>query len=1425
MLDFVRIKTTRKETKNGIDIMIAPKFKVNLNTKDLMIKGGDFYAVWDEEAGLWSKSEQTVIDIVDEEIKKVARGIPQPENVTVMPLYMSESDSGSIDKWHKFVQKQMRDCFHPLDEKVIFANTDVKKEDYASKRLSYDLKEGSIEAYEELVGSLYPASEKEKIEWAIGSIVKGDSKHIQKFVVLYGDKGTGKGTVLDIVEDLFGGREGYTASFTAKDLGSANNAFALESFKDNPLVAIQQDGNLSRIEDNTKLNSVVSHEYMEVNAKYTKIYRQKFNAFLFMGTNNPVKITDAKSGILRRLIDVYPSGNRIPYRKYHRLKSQVRFELGAIAWHCLKIYEKLGEDYYEDYVPLRMMSATNDFYDFVEHNYEFFEQEDMVPLTTAWKMYGEYCDFANSFKMPYRLFRNELQNYFREFEERMRVDGKQLRSVYVGFIKEKFENPHGKEAAPDDEKSWLTFDQKESILDILLSECPAQYDGKNGGPERRWSDCVTHLKDLDTSRVHWIKLSDTPYFNLVCIDFDLKDENGEKSLALNLAAAEKWPKTYGELSNSGKAVHLYYIYDGDISGLMAIFDDNIEIKTFKGGATLRRRVSLCNSLEVAKIGNLPKKGEVKRVTNWDGIKNEGVLRAMIGKALRKGYHADTTSNVDYIKKMLDDAYEEGFGYDVSDMQQAITVFALNSTHQSDHCLDTVGEMKFRSKDSSPPGKDEPVDDRLVFFDIEIYRPDEATNNPGLFLIEWKYHGSPDVVTMVNPKPWEIEELFKYKLAGFNCKNYDNPMLYAASLGYSNQQLYNLSQEMIVEHKKRFYEAKNISEIDVYEMCTDKMSLKKWEYKLGEPHKEMDIPWDQPAPLDRWDDIIEYCKNDVFATEAVFDARQEDYEARCIQVDIVKILYGGEVEACINDSTNDLSKKIIFGNNKEPQGEFNYRDMSKPVGSDRYEEYVEKFGEDYNFRVFDANGLPLYRDYVPGEVLPEGFSILPFFKGYECVEVSPGKYLSTYLGEKIGEGGRVYSVPGYYEWVWDGDIASQHPHSIIAEVLFGKRYTKIFKELVDARVAVKHGDFETAGKLLGGALKPYLSKEKAKGLSQALKIVINSIYGLTKTSYINQFRDIRNYDNIVAKRGALFMTLLKQEVEKRGGFVCHIKTDSIKIRNCSEEMKDFVVRFGKEFGYDFETEDVFTKFVLCNDAAYVGLSESGEWVTKADQFKKEKQPYLYKTLFSHEPYELRDYCEVNSTSDGTLYLDMNEDLGEPVDDKYDKANTKLKKLRIKKAQKIREAYPSLAEDKVDEMVEQDGDVMELIDICSQLKEEIPKHHKYEFVGRVGMFTPIKEGKGGGKLLRYKDGKYAAVGGTKDNRWLESYHVKEYGLFNDIDRSYYHERVTKAKEAINEMVDVEWFLSDGIPEKTVDLFVPDPTDFERWINPPEVELPWN
>ena len=164
------------------------------------------------------------------------------------------------------------------------------------------------------MGTLYSVEERAKIEWIIGAIVSGESKKIQKFGVFYGPPGSGKGTVMDIMHKLF---NGYTTTFEAKQLGSANAQFALEVFKNYPLLAIQGDGNLSRIQDNARLNSIVSHEPMTIDAKFKSPVTDIIHTFLVMGTNSPVQITDAKSGLIRRLIDIHPTGVKIPINHYH----------------------------------------------------------------------------------------------------------------------------------------------------------------------------------------------------------------------------------------------------------------------------------------------------------------------------------------------------------------------------------------------------------------------------------------------------------------------------------------------------------------------------------------------------------------------------------------------------------------------------------------------------------------------------------------------------------------------------------------------------------------------------------------------------------------------------------------------------------------------------------------------------------------------------------------------------------------------------------------------------------------------------------------------------------------------------------------------------------------------------------------------------
>lgn len=1334
MIDFLMIST--RSTKRGV-IEIYPKFIIK-KSSDLMIRGGDFYAIWLEDRGLWSTDEQDALQLIDRELDRYAEENRKNFDSSVKVLHMWDSESGMIDSWHKYCQKQMRDSFHMLDEKLIFSNTPTNKKDYASKKLKYPLEEGTINAYDKLMSTLYSETEREKIEWAIGSIVCGDSKKLQKFMVLYGAAGTGKSTVLNIIQQLF---DGYYSVFDAKALGSSSNSFALEAFKSNPLVAIQHDGDLSRIEDNTRLNSLVSHELMTVNEKFKSTYANRFKCFLFMGTNKPVKITDAKSGLIRRLIDVSPSGDKLSPKEYKTVMKQIEFELGAIAYHCQNVY-LANPGMYDDYIPVAMLGASNDFYNFIIDSYHVFKKEDGTTLKASWEMYKTYCDEAKvPFPFSQRIFKEELKNYFRDYKERFNLDdGTRVRSYYIGFRTEKFEEQTISEKEEPEQK-LIEFKAQPSVFDKECADCPAQYATSSEIPTSKWEKVKTKLSSIDTSKLHYVKVPE----NHIVIDFDIPDKDGNKSFELNLKEASKWPPTYAELSKSGQGIHLHYIYAEDPAKLSRIYDDHIEVKVFNGKSSLRRKLTKCNNLPIATINSgLPLKGE-KQVINFEGVKSEKGLRTQIKRNLNKEYHPATKPSIDFIYKILEDAYASDLHYDVTDMRNAVLAFAASSTHQADYCIKLVNKMQFKSADQSSGTKND--DAKLVFYDVEVF--------PNLFLVNWKIEGEgKPVVRMINPTSAEIEELMRFRLVGFNCRRYDNHILYARLMGYTNEQLFSLSNRIINGSANCFFgEAYNVSYTDVYDFCSKKQSLKKWEIELGIHHQELGLPWDQPVPEEMWTKVAEYCDNDVIATEAVFNARKADFTARQILADVAGMT--------VNDTTNSLTTKIIFGNNRKPQDQFNYRFMGEVTPDCEpwtiTEDMVlyDHLGDE-NFTLFNKDGKPVFPGYT--------------FEG--------GK--SIYRGEEVGEGGYVYAEPGMYSNIALLDIASMHPSSIVAEELFGPEYTKRFNEILQARIAIKHKEFDKAKKMLNGALAKYLTDEAAAAdLAQALKIAINSVYGLTSASFDHPFRDNRNKDNIVAKRGALFMVNLKHEVQRRGFIVAHIKTDSIKIPDATPEIIQFVMDYGKQYGYNFEHEATYDRMCLVNDAVYIAKykdgKHAGEWTATGTQFQV---PYVFKKLFSKEPIEFEDMCETKSVT-SALYLDMNESLP-------DVSNLESEKDKLWK--QINDT------NRMTEPMEKE---------CARIEElisEIAKGHNYHFIGKVGQFCPIKPGCGGGILLRETENKktgekgYAAATGSKGFRWLESEMVRELGKENDIDRTYYNNLVDEAVKSLSSYGDFERFVAD-------------------------------
>ncbi len=1281
-MDFYQVKE-REANKKGVT-EVYPDYQVDHST-DLMVRGGKFHAVWDEKKGLWSTDELDVARLIDKDIKAYEL---KELAVEVHRRYLRSFGSNTWQQFRLFCST-LPNTPYELDQKLTFANTEVNKNDYASQRLPYPLASGDISAYDELASVLYSPEERAKFEWAIGAIISGDAKKIHKALVFFGKPGDGKSTIINIFEWLF---EGYTTTFEVASIVSGKDAFALEVFKNNPLVGINQDGDLSKIVDNSRLNSIIAHEKMTINEKHKSQYDIIVNAMLVIGTNKPVRITDAKSGMIRRILDVRPTGNRVTARKYDILVSQIKFELGAIAWHCLQVYNKMGKDYYAGYVPVDMMMQTDVFFNYIEAHYDLFQEQNGVSLKQAWDLWKVWMEETNTkWEMPQHKFREELKSYFDGWDERGPVEVARVRNWYSGFNASKYKKPVDADTS-DSRVFSLVMEDEVSLFDKMMAKRPAQYSKEDGLPRKFWTNAPkvgvkgeeyipradqvvnTVLSDLDTTQEHYVKV---PVDHIV-IDFDLTDDaTGQKSRERNLEAASVWPATYAEYSKSGEGIHLHYKWTGgDPADLSRIYSPGIEVKVYTGDSSLRRRLSRCNNVPVA---NLSSGIAIKErpVINPDIVATEQSIRKTIAKCLRKEVHAGTKSNMDMIHKVLTDAYRDGIEYDVTDMRPKVMQFALGSTHQQQACLKMMQTMQFKSEDRDTFGvPNMPNEELPVIFDCEVF--------PNLFILCWKYSGSDEVVTLINPSAQQVEEVTALKLIGFNNRGYDNHIIYAATLGYSLAELYHLSQ-MIINNSPnaKFREAYNLSYTDIFEFSSKKQTLKQWEIELGIKHLELGLPWDQPVPEELWEKVAEYCRTDVNGTDAVFQHLKADFLARQILAELSGLP--------INATTQQHAARIIFGEDRKPQGKFKYTDLSE------------------------------------------------MFDGYTfAYDFTKKAMISRYRGEEVGEGGLVRSKPGMWENVFLLDIESMHPTSIEILDLFGP-YTKHFSTIKAARVAIKDKDFDSARQMFGGQLAPFLTDEEiAETLSYALKIVINIVYGLTAASFDNAFRDPRNVDNIVAKIGALFMLDLMHAVEERGFPVVHVKTDSIKIPNASPEIIEFVMEYGRNFGYKFVHEATYSKMCLVNDAVYVAkvgwaqkASKIGTWETVGAQFS---HPYVKKTLFTKEPIVFRDKCEAKSVRTA-LWLDFE---GEEVPMVYGGENM-------------------------------------------------------QFIGKTGLFTPILPGKGGGLLMREKEGKYSAATGSTGFRWLEAETVKELGKQKDVDTSYFDKLVNKAIDNVSQYGDFEWFVS--------------------------------
>ena len=1161
-MDFYNIQVQPTPRSNG-DYSVTVDFVYD-NSKDIICRGKEFYAYYDAETGLWKEHKMGLVRIVDQNIEEAAKRLEEKKpDAVVSRRFMRMHSTKRMEEFVKFC-KNMPTIDVVFNNKVLFNSDKPKRTDYATTKLSYDPIDMETPAFDEIMDTLYEPSEQDKILWFMGLILTGRTHMVQKFMYLYGGKGTGKGTVIKMFRTMM---ESYADDIDLQILTSDKD-FATGQIKEIPLL-IDEDTDISRISKDTNLLKLTAHEPLIINKKFKSEYKTVFNGVLITASNQRYQVRNIDSGITRRAVVVEPKGDQIPRGRYDQLMELLKFEYPGIAKKAIDHINKVGIRVYEDTMDVNMAEATDLIFSFIRENEEHFG--DLITLAQASALYKEFLeDLGFDTKGYKRRIKVELQRYYNVFHKQKKIDGLTLNNVFEGF-KWDLVFPERKEIIEEQENNVLELKHQASILDEVMMTYPAQLATKEGIPKYTWLKCKTILADINTQQLHFVRVP----ANHIVLDFDLKDAEGNKSLELNLEAASQYPETYAEVSKSGNGIHLHYYYDGPVEKLANEVSEHIEIKVFSGKSSLRRKLTMCNNKPMTHLSTgLPFKEESEMNKHTEEIIwSEKKIRTAIEKNLRKEYHSATKPSIDFIAHILKQAYDDGVKYDLRDMRQEVMSFAMNSTNHVQYCLGVVYNMKFNSIEEDDfyemQTKTEIVpDEELWFYDIEIF--------PNLLIVAFKKYGSKDRTVWFNPTPQQLEQLMKRPLIGFNNRGYDNHLIYSAMMGASNIKLYHQSKEIVESGRGgagKLGPAYEISYADIYEYNSTKQGLKKWEIELGIKHDELEFPWDQPLPEEQWERAGEYCANDVDATEELFKATYYDYKARLILASLTGL--------SVNATTQQHAAQWLFGNDKRPQDKFVYTDLA---------------------------------------------TIFPGYK-YEF-----GK--STYMDEDPSEGGLVRHKTGVWKDVELYDIASMHPHAAKALGYFGP-YQDRFNQLIEARIAVKHHDFELAATYFDGALKPYLTEEDADDLAFALKIIINIVYGMTSAKFDNKFRHPDNVDNIVAKYGALFMITLKNELEKMGVEWVHIKTDSIKVVKPTEEVKQFIFDFGKKYGFDFEHEATYEVMALVNKAVYIAkygwadkASKIGKWEAVGTQFQV---PYVFKTLFSNEELKIEDYAMIKSAT--------------------------------------------------------------------------------------------------------------------------------------------------------------------------------------------------
>jgi len=491
----------------------------------------------------------------------------------------------------------------------------------------------------------------------------------------------------------------------------------------------------------------------------------------------------------------------------------------------------------------------------------------------------------------------------------------------------------------------------------------------------------------------------------------------------------------------------------------------------------------------------------------------------------------------------------------------------------------------------------------IFFDIEVF--------VNMFYIHFKVNDK-DYGFEISFRKDDREELKvflrEYKdwyFVGFNVLRYDGKILtfLIQNLKLDKEELLPLLKrvsDQIINEDERYYESKyfqylDLAEIGGYNTRARHASLKQIEFNMRLPNIEL-TPVDFNAPVKNdkeADEVIKYCKYDVFATAKLYEE----------MTDVIRIRLDDTYPGILNLPDTKLGETIM-----------QYELGLSSLYVDRNEfDWVEIKDIIYPYIKFDIPAFNELKRYLSSKKIktPKGFfSLIPKHELGDLIyymdttmkkgSIKKLNVIFNGLTYYIGAGGIHASRKGIFiankkRKIVDIDVSSYYPFNIINNHLIpklvGEELTKQGKE--PEYFLEKYVSFYKRRKLY----------KKPHPLNTLFKLALNIIFGKSLQP-VSIFGDLELGMSVTINGQLLLLMLIEWLHENVPDLtIIQANTDGITLEtdvDYEEKIKDIVKEWENITGFNMEFA-YYEKMVIANVNNYIALYTDGKIKSKGSMF--------------------------------------------------------------------------------------------------------------------------------------------------------------------------------------------------------------------------------